>query len=96
MKLRSTADFAELEQKVVGFTGLRILVMIERANSDFSSMGVAQKLVILAALHTRLIYSHLDEPRAELGISPERMQVYKGFEKRLPRRFLGVRFILQY
>jgi hypothetical protein len=26
MKVRSTADFAELEQKVVGFTGLRILV----------------------------------------------------------------------
>jgi hypothetical protein len=33
MKLRSTADFAELEQKVVGFTGLRILVVIERAKT---------------------------------------------------------------
>jgi hypothetical protein len=33
MKLRSTADFAELEQKVVGFTDLRILVVIERAKT---------------------------------------------------------------
>ena len=45
---------------------------------------------------TRFDYSYLDEPRAELGISPEGLQVYKGLEKRLPRRFLGVRFILQY
>jgi hypothetical protein len=33
MKLRSTANFAELEQKVVGLTGLRILVVIERAKT---------------------------------------------------------------
>ena len=33
MKLRSTADFAELEQKVVGFTDLRILVVIERVKT---------------------------------------------------------------
>jgi hypothetical protein len=33
MKLRSTADFAELEPNVVGFTGLRILAVIERAKT---------------------------------------------------------------
>jgi len=37
MKLRLTADFAELEQKVVGFTDLRILVVIERARRLRSS-----------------------------------------------------------
>jgi hypothetical protein len=34
MKLRSTADFEQLEQKVVGFTDLRILVVIERAKTN--------------------------------------------------------------
>jgi hypothetical protein len=67
-------------------------------------METLQRLVFVAAgsssggssASTRFDYSYLDEPRAELGISTEGMQVYKGLEKRLPRRFLGVRFILQY
>jgi hypothetical protein len=34
MKLRSTADFADFEQKVLSSTDLRILVVIERATND--------------------------------------------------------------
>src|ERR1700722_5031360 len=81
----SIAPIREILRIIVAFLILRLLVD-----------GVVQKLVILAALPARLIYSYLDEPRAELGISPEGMQVYKGLEKRLLRRFLCVRFILQY
>jgi len=72
----SIAPIREILRIIVAFLILRLLVD-----------GVVQKLVLLAALPTRLIYSYLDEPRAELGISPEGMQVYKGLEKRLLCRF---------
>jgi hypothetical protein len=49
MKLRSTADFAELEQKVVGFTDLRILVVIERAKTVGARQDDCAPLIDIAS-----------------------------------------------
>ena len=53
MKLRSTADFAELEQKVVGFTGLRILVVHEHVCVSYRDKA-STRPVLVYELGTRV------------------------------------------
>jgi hypothetical protein len=49
MKLRSTADFAELEQKIVGFTDLRMLVDVWLPKGKLALVSALTSTIVLVS-----------------------------------------------